>query len=649
MISKIFKDSTLEKCIELACSELNITSQELQYTILENKKFFLKRVVSIAVTFDEKDEGTETESSLVEGLGTIKISNGNFIIKDPLEGREAALIAPSRTARIIVDGVEITSKKEVFQKSIIELIYEENTASRDLNIETSSEKFEAYVTVKYIPKDTYKIKDTGESHVILVEASVVGKQYPPIYTESEIEEELRKQKINYGIIKENFKKCADENGTVKTLIAKGIVTLDDEDDVIESKITAGLDSKHLVNDEKGDVDFKSIGFVSAVEPGDILAIIHRGKDGKDGVDIFGKQKKHKKGLRVKINVGPGCEFKDDNIIVASIEGKPCVKGNTFLVYKVHEVQGDVDIKSGNIKFVGDVLVSGNVKEGMKIEAGNLVEIEKNVERANITAIGDIVIKGSAIFSKISAGGSDVKNLKQIENMENLKTQLTSLMETVEQIKKFNLLGNNVLDGEAIKVLIENKFKQVPKIGISIIANCDATRGVHEQTVVALIKQKLMGLGPLSIKNYWEIDDILKLADENIQELNYSLSLPVSIKLPYCQECIISSSGDITFTGNGEYVSNITANGNIYFENPQSVARGGELKAKNEIRCKKIGSAGGVITKLSVEKDGHIWSDMAFQNTQFIIGSRKYDFDYPSKGIHGYLDEKGEIVIESLKL
>ena len=649
MITKIFKDSSLQKCIELACLELKLTSDQLQYTLIEDKKSFFKRVVSISVNVINKDEKIEDKNSLVEGLGTVKIFNGNLIIKNPKEGMEPALIAPSRFIKIVVDGALITTKKQVFKDTKIELIYEENTASRTLNIETNEEKFEAYITTQYIPKTILGIKDSVESHFLLLEPYILEKRYPSMYTENEINEELSKQSINYGIIRENFDKCIDENGIKRMLIAKGIGSVNDENDVLDVKITSGLDSKHLVTDEKGNVDFKSIGFISAVKPGDILAIIHRGKDGQDGIDVFGKEKKHKKGLKIKLMVGTGCEIKDDKNIVATIEGKPCIKGNTFYVYRVHEVQGDVDIKSGDIKFIGDVLVNGNVKEGMKIEAGNLVQVQNNVERANITAIGDVIIGGSTIFSTILAGGHDIKNLKQIENMNNLRVQLISLMETVEQIKKFNLLGNNVLDGEAIKVLIENKFKQIPKICLEIIASSDITRGEHEGNIITLAKNKLLGIGPLSIKKYWEIDEILKLIDENIENLNYSLSLPVSIKLPYCQECTLSSSGNITFTGNGEYVSNITANGNIYFESSQSVARGGQLKAKKEIRCKKIGSTGGVVTKLCVEKDGHIWADLAYQNTQFIVGARKYDLDYPSKDIHVYLDEKGDIVIESLKL
>ncbi len=649
MGAKIYKSSSLEKCIELASLELEIPLNEVQYSIIEDKKSLFKRVVSISVDFDENSETTNGDEVLEEGQGSIQVENGKIIIKDPIEGGEPAIIIPNKSIRIMVDGLEITAKKQVFQHNIIELIFDENAVSRNMNLAVSEDKFEAFITINYSPKINYGLIDTEEVHSLVLKSEIKEKVMPPIYTIDEIKEQLTANEIVYGILIDNLEKCTNPDGVDNLIVAQGIVTVDDEDDKVKIKVDTDTEAKHLQTDQNGRVDFKSIGFVSGVKPGDVLAVIHRGKDGQDGIDVFGKAQVHKKGLRVKITAGDGCTIKEENTIVATIEGKPCLKGNTFFVYKVHNLQGDVDIKSGDIKFVGDVNISGNVKEGMKVEAGNSIEISKNVERATITATGNISIGGSVITSTITAGGHDVKNLKQIENMNNLKNQLTSLSETVIQIKKFNLLGHDVLDGEAIKVLIENKFKQIPKTCIDIMVSANPDRGDHETSLIILIKAKLMGLGPLSIKNYGELDELVKLIDENIEELNYSLALPVNVKLPYCQECTVNSSGDIFFTGNGEYVSNITANGNIYFESSQSVARGGELKAKNEIKCKKVGSTGGVSTKLIVEKEGHIWADVAYQNTQIVIGLRKHDIEYPSKDLHAFINEKGEIVVESLKL
>ena len=648
MTTKIFKDVSLDKCIENASSELNIPIEELTYEILEDKKGFFKKAVTISVNLPDNTM-SEEEVKILPDSGTIEVVGGKIIVKNPAENGSPAVIVPSRLINVLVDGSQIYSKKEVLEHNLIEFGFDETEAKRDINISMNEDNTEAYVSIKYTPKVIFGLKDSEKTSMLVVEPEIKEKQFPPLFTIDEIKSALSVANISYGIIKENFDQCVKSEGADKVLIAKGIPTINGENDRVEMKINADAENKHLMQDEKGNVDFKSIGFVDEVRPGDIIAVIHKGGEGQDGIDVFGKATKHKSGVKTKMIAAEGCKLEPEGAIVATITGKPSIKGNGFYVYTVHEVQGDVDIKSGDVKFVGDVVVKGNVKEGMSIVAGNNIKVEKNIERATIKARGNIDIVGSCITSTIIAGGQDVKNLKQIENMSNLKNQLVTLIETVEQVKKYNLLGHVVHDGEAIKVLIENKFKLLPKCCIEIIAHANKDRGQQEEKVVELIKNKLLGLGPLSIKNYWELDEIISLLDSNVENLNLSLSIPVNINLSYVQECNINSSGDIIFTGNGEYVSNMIANGSIFFKNPQSVARGGEIKAKKEIWCKKVGSTGGVSTKLCVEKNGQIWAEVAYQNTQLIIGTRKYDLEYPSKDLHAFLDEKGDIVVESLRL
>ena len=99
-----------------------------------------------------------------------------------------------------------------------------------------------------------------------------------------------------------------------------------------------------------------------------------------------------------------------------MDGKPCIKNNTFYVYQVHEVRSDVDLKTGNIKFIGDIIVYGSVKEGMEIVCGNYLDIEKDVERAKIKAAGNINIKGNLISGNVFGGGEDVTKLKTLKDL-----------------------------------------------------------------------------------------------------------------------------------------------------------------------------------------------------------------------------------------
>lgn len=649
MATKIFKGISVDKCIENASSDLNIPIDKLEYEIIDEKKGLFKKTATISVNVMDDGEAKIEEDKIDHGGGTVRIENGTIVVKDPLEGKKPAFISPSKLIKIVVDGTQIYSKKEIYEHNLVEVTFDETEAKRDIKISTNADNTEAYLTIKYTPKIICTLKDASDTNLLVLEPDIKEKIFPPAYTISEIKFALNSANITYGILEEKYEECIAPGGVENILIAKGIPTIDDESDRVEIKVNANSENKHLAEDDKGNVDFKSIGFVDEVKPGDTIATIYKGQPGQDGIDLSGKKNKHKTGTKTKMMAADGCKLETDGRIVATITGKPCVKGNGFYVYTVHEVQGDVDIKSGDIKFIGDVVVKGNVKEGMSILAGNNIDIQKNVERATIKAKGNVNIIGSAITSTIIAGGQDVKNLKQIENMGNLKNQLVTLIETVEQVKQYNLLGKNVQDGEAIKVLIENKFKLIPKCCIEIIAHANKERGQHEDKVLELVKTKLLGLGPLSIKNYYELDEILNLLDYNVEKLNLSLALPVNINLSYSQECNINSSGDIIFTGNGEYVSNIIANGSVFFKSSKSVARGGEIRAKNEIWCKNVGSTGGVSTKLCVEKKGQIWAEVAYQNTQIIIGARKYDFEYPSRDVHAFLNEKGDIVVESLRL
>ena len=80
---------------------------------------------------------------------------------------------------------------------------------------------------------------------------------------------------------------------------------------------------------------------------------------------------------------------------------------------------------------------------------------------------------------------------------------------------------------------------------------------------------------------------------------------MDVVLDYCQDSVIKSSGNIVFTGKGEYVSQMIASDSIIFEKDKSLARGGVLKAGKEIKCKIVGGIRGVSTKLIVENHGHI--------------------------------------------
>lgn len=506
---------------------------------------------------------------------------------------------------------------------------------RNLNIQISEDKLEAYVTVEY---EAGIVSDCEGDKPLL----------PPVYTLEEIKAELLKGGIVFGHIEENIKQCISPQGACKILVAKGDKAIDGEDDKLIINFEIDSTIKKLQEDKKGNVDFKSIGSVKSVKKGEIIAQKFEGKPGVDGRDVKGKEIKHKPSKRTTLKAGKGCEVVD-NTIVSTMEGKPCMKNNNFYVFSVHQVQGNVDLTTGNIIFSGDILIQGSVTEAMKVNSGNDVIIKQAVERGEVTAKGDITIEGSVIGSKITSGGEDSDKLKLLELILSLVKVIKELSTAVEEIKSVSSNLNKTTDGQIIKLLLESRFKPVLKLCIGVLGGLASSKEQRDITIIRIIKDKLMGLSPISIKHYSELFILIEELEYKEKEIREALSIPVNVRLGYVQDSTVSSSGDIVISGRGAYLSSLYANGSIFFSQDMSVVRGGVLKASNEIHCKIVGSVSGAHTRLIVDENGHIFTDVAYENTDIVVGRREFVINYDSKNVHAYLDKNGELNIDRFKL
>lgn len=648
MVNKIFQGTSLENCLQLAGRELNIPENKLKYKVLEDKKIFFKRKVVVEITYGDGEDLKEGEKYKADkNKGTVKIVNGEIIIKDPIEGKSPAVIVKGPHMKVFVDGAEIEKECKVLCSNNVEVVVlEEDEPKRELNICISKDCMEAYAEVNYVCKNVYALKDSEETNVLNLNVYVVKKIEPPEYTLGDIKEELVNNKIIYGIMEENLGSVLQSGK--KQLIAKGKESVDGQDDIISINFE---DSINLKEDVGGNVDFKSIGVVNTVKKGDVMAELHRGHEGESGFDVKGKTLKFKKGKRKKLKVGKGCIIKDDNKVEAIIEGKPFIKQDTFYVNQVHEINEDVDLSTGNIKFIGDVIVQGNVREDMEIECGGNLIVYKEVEKAKIRSQGDILIKGSIVGSEVYAGGDCVDKIKLLDYFMEFNEHLESLIQAVGEVKTYDLLGNNRQDGEIIKLLLENRYKELLKLGVYIIAyfnKCFEYKENEDKKIIRIISTKLLGMGPINIKNYLELEDLKNEVNCKIENLKENIALPVNLTIAYCQDSHIESSGGILITGEGEYVSEIIANESIEFLQERSVARGGTLKAKKDIKCKIVGSMAGVSTLLQVEDEGHIWADIAYHNTVIKVGKRRIMLDSPVKDLHAYFD-KDSIVVDKFLL
>ena len=223
--------------------------------------------------------------------------------------------------------------------------------------------------------------------------------YPPSSGGKEMDKreimlELANEKIVYGIAE----KVIDvfmmaRQYCLNIPVAKGVKPVMATDTVIEYFFNTSPMSKPKLN-EDGSVDYHDLSIFTPVKEGDMLAKLTPHNMGKPGQNVYGvaipqnkpKIKKLKHGRNIK-------ESEDGTILYSEVSGNVSLTNGTVFVSDTFSVPADVDASTGDIEYDGNVVIAGTVKTGFSVKASGDIQVNGVVEAANLTAGGNIMIKG----------------------------------------------------------------------------------------------------------------------------------------------------------------------------------------------------------------------------------------------------------------
>ncbi|AGX43199.1 DUF342 domain-containing protein [Clostridium saccharobutylicum] len=599
---------------------------------------------------EDSDNYNLKETNKCDKMQTVvgaKVENGKIIVcKKPSDNdSETVTIKSCDGIELLINGQPCDNKTlyTITELDKIEYISKKTEAIRNFNIETSEDKMKCYVIVEYIPEYTYELVDKSIHRNLALKTKRVEGNYPNKYTISEAKEILKKNNIIEGIIYRNLIEACSSLKCENMLIATGIPAVDDKP--TEIKILFDLEEKKVLNELSEDkIDYKNLYSIANIEAGQLLAEIIPSEIGKDGKNICGEILKRKSIKDKPIKIGEGCKIDNDKII-ATKTGRPCCKKGIVSVNSVYSID-NVDLKSGNIRFSGNVDISECISEGMEVKAGNAVNVVKNIDSAKVVASGEINVKGNVINSTLFTGQIDMEKKLYLDNLKEYNSILEQIIHTVNEVLESN--NNFKKIGEIVKILIEKRFKTIPKLSLNIITHsiCEDDGNIE---LVNFIRNKMMALNVLKIKSLEELSQLKELLENEIDFFSDGIIVPADIKIGYCQDCVIKSTGNIIIDGKGEYVSTLTALENIEFTQKDSVARGGIISAGKNIKLGIVGSPAGVVTRLEVAKTGIITANIAYINTVFCFDKKSRILDVSGKDIKAYMKEDGEIIIEKFAL
>ena len=181
----------------------------------------------------------------------------------------------------------------------------------------------------------------------------------------------------------------------------------------------------LQESKDGKVDFKELNRIENVVEGQVLARKVPPEQGESGQTVTGRMIPAKDGKDVPPPLGDNTRLSDDGrSILAEINGLVKLVNGKVTVEPIYIVNGDVNMKEGNIRFLGTVIVKGNVDDGFSVNAAGDIEVMGNVGKGTLEAEGDVivhqgiagkgdgqVVAGGSIWSKfIENGNAEAGNM-----------------------------------------------------------------------------------------------------------------------------------------------------------------------------------------------------------------------------------------------
>ncbi len=216
----------------------------------------------------------------------------------------------------------------------------------------------------------------------------------------EIRTALEENGVVHGVDDERILKALDTARTgvaVKEfVVAEGTPAIDQSENRIEFIVDISSDPGVRIRKD-GSADFRNRNTITTVEKGEpICRILPSQQEPVDGMDVTGKAipAQNISGLQLELGENVLKEEQDDGeiIIVATTDGELLYDSNRLAVETVHTIKGDVNMKVGNVKFPGTVLIDGTVRTGFYVISGGDIKISGGVEGALLSSDGDILIK-----------------------------------------------------------------------------------------------------------------------------------------------------------------------------------------------------------------------------------------------------------------
>ncbi len=284
--------------------------------------------------------------------------------------------------------------------------------------------------------------------------------------------------IEIGSVAETLK---SENWERPLLVAKGTPPIDGKDGRIEYRVLRPENNRKTkpVELEDGRVDFRNLNLFTNVTQGQLLVVRVPPVAGVPGITVTGRTIRPKVGRNYPLPRGRNTLANEDNTeLYAAINGHATIVDGKITVNTVLDLPEDIGYSTGNIDYIGNVIIKGNITSGFTVKAGGDIEVNGVIEGATVIAAGNIVVRnGVAGGNKavIKAGGSLFARF-----VENAQVEVEEDVIISEAIIQSLVKANNCIQVEGRKgVIVGGTLQAGEEISARVIGSALSPQTILE--------------------------------------------------------------------------------------------------------------------------------------------------------------------------
>ncbi|MCR4741831.1 MAG: FapA family protein [Treponema sp.] len=461
---------TIDEALADAAVQLDTKVSNLQYEIVERgsegflglgKKHWVLKIYQDPNTIKKvkklASDGLFDDEELNESV-VVQDKDGLFFVRHFASDIMLKVIPP------VGNGEEIVLKDVLDEiKRADTLEFDEDAVKKYVKSGTDG-KYELVGQYKHIPAGDVLIgvdvsKDEIVGSIIVGPPSMSGAEA----SEEMIERALKSQGVDQSCFEhDKIQEFVDHPVyNIPFEVAHAIMPVDGHDAYISYNFETDPSKIKAKISEQGNINYKDINRIQNVIADQPLATKILAERGKGGHTLFGRYLEAKNGKDVQVQLGANVKLDRDGVTIkAEIDGEVMLVNGKITVEPVKYLDA-VNLKTGDIKFVGTVVIKGNVEDGYKVEATN-IEVNGIVDKSRLEATGNIVVR-QGIFGKgegyVKAGKSlwaKFINDTTVEVEENvivydsiMNSTVTAMKNIVVKGKKAQITGGHLSATEEI--------------------------------------------------------------------------------------------------------------------------------------------------------------------------------------------------------